>query len=53
MGIETIIMKLPQPNANHKAGDIKFGPDGYLYINFGDGACNEISMNFLVIFIFR
>lgn len=31
------LLSLPQPWANHNGGDIHFGPDGYLYIGFGDG----------------
>ena len=31
------ILSLDQPRPNHNGGDIKFGPDGYLYIGFGDG----------------
>ena len=27
---ERIVMEVPQPFENHKAGQIKFGPDGYL-----------------------
>ncbi|HXG79478.1 MAG TPA: PQQ-dependent sugar dehydrogenase, partial [Methyloceanibacter sp.] len=35
---ETLILRVDQPNfANHKAGWIGFGPDGYLYIPLGDG----------------
>ena len=31
------ILTLGQPATNHNAGQIDFGPDGYLYIPFGDG----------------
>lgn len=31
------ILSLDQPRPNHNGGDIKFGPDGYLYIALGDG----------------
>ena len=34
---ELIILTQSQPYSNHNAGDIAFGPDGYLYIPFGDG----------------
>src|SRR5690606_20719061 len=36
-GEETIILELTQPYENHNGGQIRFGPDGYLYIAFGDG----------------
>ncbi len=31
------VLTQTQPYSNHNGGDIKFGPDGYLYIAFGDG----------------
>ncbi len=34
---EDIVLSLAQPFANHNGGNIAFGPDGFLYIGFGDG----------------
>ncbi|MFE7890397.1 PQQ-dependent sugar dehydrogenase [Streptomyces sp. NPDC057412] len=31
------VLTQAQPYANHNGGDLKFGPDGYLYIALGDG----------------
>jgi glucose/arabinose dehydrogenase len=31
------ILSLSQPASNHNGGQIEFGPDGYLWIGFGDG----------------
>ena len=34
---ELILLQVDQPFANHNAGDLNFGPDGYLYFGLGDG----------------
>jgi len=41
---ENVLLTLPQPAMNHNGGDIAFGPDGYLYVAFGDGG-NERSQS--------
>lgn len=32
-----ILFTVDQPQTNHNGGDLKFGPDGMLYVAFGDG----------------
>ncbi|MDZ7702226.1 MAG: PQQ-dependent sugar dehydrogenase [Halobacteriales archaeon] len=34
---ERTVIEIPEPQANHNAGDLAFGPDGYLYVAVGDG----------------
>ena len=42
---EKVILKVNQPQDNHNAGTLAFGPDDYLYIALGDGGgANDIDM---------
>jgi len=34
---ELILLEVDQPRTNHNAGQVRFGPDGYLYLALGDG----------------
>ncbi|HET6164494.1 MAG TPA: PQQ-dependent sugar dehydrogenase [Planctomycetota bacterium] len=36
-GPDATVLSLLQPFTNHNGGDVDFGPDGFLYIAFGDG----------------
>ena len=42
---ESILLTVDQPEHNHNAGKISFGPDGYLYIPLGDGGGGGDSAN--------
>ena len=38
---QQVLIEHPKTKTNHNAGDIAFGPDGYLYIAFGDDAYQD------------
>jgi len=34
---EQVLLTIPEPQSNHNAGSVAFGPDGHLYVGVGDG----------------
>jgi uncharacterized repeat protein (TIGR03806 family) len=44
-GSEERLLTLNQPYTNHNGGGIAFGPDGFLYIGFGDGGSGGDPLN--------
>ncbi len=44
-GSELNLITVSQPYTNHNAGDLAFGPDGYLYFGLGDGGSADDPQN--------
>ena len=42
---ERVLLTLDQPYENHNGGQIEFGPDGMLYVGFGDGGSGHDPQN--------
>jgi uncharacterized protein (TIGR03437 family) len=42
---EIVLLHIHQPFDNHNGGQVRFGPDGYLYIAMGDGGSGGDPMN--------
>jgi hypothetical protein len=40
-----VLLRIDQPFPNHNGGQLKFGPDGYLYIGMGDGGSGGDPLN--------